>query len=132
MKNRVIGGNEGERRRNDFIVVVPAEPCLEDVQGKVKSGRARVQEVRMGELRVVRPCLLELHRLEAETGPTLFQALADLLQAFIDSVTRDEQLDRHASLSSPPNRQARSLATACRPSPAKPPTVRFSLSAGTD
>ena len=52
VEDRVVGRDEGQRRSDDLVAVVPAVALLQQPHGQVQSGGGRVEEVGMGETRV--------------------------------------------------------------------------------
>ena len=91
--DRLVGGDEGQRRRDDLIAVLPAPVILEHLQGHVQSRRAAVQEVSMRQPGVFAPLTFDVQGLEAQSRPAPLEALPDRLQTVLGAEIGDEHLD---------------------------------------
>ena len=131
VEDGVVGGDEGEGRRDHLVPVLPAAVFLQQPEGEMQPRGGRAQEVRVGKAAVVAPGLLEGHRLVPEAGPALLEAFADLRQDLVDAEGGHEQVDGIVHRARPgPARAGRTAARRrLRPPVSWNPVSRYSFSA---
>src|SRR5258708_4426811 len=93
----MIGADKCDGGRNYFIAILPAMHLLKLSNSQMQTSGCAAEEVGIRKLGISLPFFFQLNSFKPQSSPTLFHALADSIERFINVKCRDKELDGHIS-----------------------------------